>query len=122
MPQDEQGRPLGYIDQDVYDAARAFTGWTVADGRSLGSGASLPDTGAFTYVDQWHDNAHKRILAIELPWNQGPMVHGEKVLDLLAQHPATARTICTKLCQRLVSDTPPQALIDQAVAVWLQYR
>ena len=37
-----QGKPKGYIDQDVYEAARAFTGWTVEDGTGIGGGQNLP--------------------------------------------------------------------------------
>ena len=33
-----KGQPIGYIDQDVYEVARAFTGWTIAE------------TGRFNYV------------------------------------------------------------------------
>jgi uncharacterized protein (DUF1800 family) len=36
------------------------------------------------------------------------------VLDLLAQHPATARHIAFKLAQRFVSDAPPAPLVDRA--------
>ena len=32
-----KGAPVGYIDEDVYEAARAFTGWTVEDGSALDS-------------------------------------------------------------------------------------
>ena len=39
---------------------------------------------------------------------------GEEVLDLLANHPATARFIATKLARRFVSDIPPQPLVDRA--------
>ena len=41
---------------------------------------------------------------------------GEKVLDILAKHPSTARFISTKLVRRFVSDTPPAALVDRAAA------
>ena len=42
------------------------------------------------------------------------------MLDLVAYHPATARYVCTKLCRRLVSDTPSDALINAAVQVWTE--
>ncbi|MFD3165659.1 DUF1800 domain-containing protein [Herpetosiphon sp. NSE202] len=113
VPRDNQGRPIGYIDQDVYEAARAFTGWTVADGVG-----GIPNTGVFHYVDTWNDNAQKIVLANFLNANAGPQVHGKAVLDLVAKHPATIRNICTKLCRRLVSDNPPKSLVDKAVAVW----
>lgn len=113
-----KGKPAGYIDQDVYEAARAFTGWTIEDGAGLGGGQRLPATGRFTYVEGWHDNYQKRVLATDFDPFQPPMADGRKVLDLVAFHPATARFICTKLCRRLVSDKPAEKLIAAAVQVW----
>ena len=41
---------------------------------------------------------------------------GERVLDLLAAHPSTARHIATRLSRRFVGDTPPAALVDRVAA------
>ncbi len=60
------GRPQGYIDQDVYEASRSFTGWSIEDGVGIGGGRRLPMTGKFTYVENWHDNYQKSILARDL--------------------------------------------------------
>ena len=38
---------------------------------------------------------------------------------MLADHPGTARSVCTKLCRRLIADDPPSAVIEAAVAVWI---
>ena len=46
----------------------------------------------------------------------GGIDEGERVLDLLAAHPSTARFIATKLARRFVSDTPPEPLILRAAA------
>ncbi len=112
------GKPAGYIDQDVYEAARALTGWTVEDGSAIDGRRRLPATGRFAYVEAWHDGYQKRVLATEFDAFQPAQADGRKVLDLVAYHPATARFVCTKLVRRLVSDTPPQAAIDHAVAAW----
>lgn len=117
-----KGSPAGYIDQDVYEAARAFTGWTIEDGAGLGGGKTLPATGRFTYVEAWHDNYQKRVLATDFDPFQPPLADGRKVLDLIAAHPATARFVCTKLCRRLVSDTPSDALVTAATQVWTENR
>jgi hypothetical protein len=45
-------------------------------------------------------------------------VEGERVLDLLARHPATARLVATKLARRFVADDPPAALVERAAAVF----
>lgn len=117
VPGAENATAEGYIDEDVYEAARAFTGWTVADGRDRHQ-VSFPSTGEFYYYDQWHDHYQKRILGVEFKSHQDAMADGLKVLDLVARHPGTARYVCTKLCRWLVADNPPEAVIDEAVYVW----
>jgi uncharacterized protein (DUF1800 family) len=89
----------GYTQGDVQEVARAFTGWGI-DQRA----------GAFVFRAGSHDQAAKTILGQRLPASQGKK-DGEDVLDLLARHPSTARFISTKLCRRLVSDTPSEAVI-----------
>jgi uncharacterized protein (DUF1800 family) len=120
VPGAKEGKPIGYIDEDVYEAARAFTGWTIADGTDNGKGGAFPDTGAFHYYEGWHDNYQKRILGVELPPNQPPMADGKKVLDLVAYHPATARHICKKLCQRFIDDTPTEGVIQKAIDIFIK--
>ena len=117
-----QGKPEGYVDQDVYEAARAFTGWTIEDGAYLGPARNLPATGKFVYVETWHDSYQKRVLAQEFDPYQPPLADGKRVLDLVADHPATARYVCGKLCRRLVSDEPDPALLAAAVKVWTDER
>ncbi len=119
VPGATQGKPEGYIDEDVYEAARAFTGWTIENGQRLDGATELPRTGKFIYVDSWHDGYQKRVLATEFAPFAAPMADGRKVLDLTAFHPATARFLCSKLCRRFVSDNPPQSLVDSAAKVWL---
>jgi uncharacterized protein (DUF1800 family) len=118
VPGSLKGKPAGYIDQDVYEAARAFTGWTIEDGATVGPGQVLPRTGKFTYVESWHDSYQKRVLAAEFDPFQAPMTDGRKVLDLVAEHPGTARFVCFKLCRRLVADQPSEKLVAGAAAVW----
>jgi uncharacterized protein (DUF1800 family) len=119
VPGAAQGLAEGYIDQDVYEAARALTGWSFGDGRYISEGDNAPETGAFHYIDRWHDPYQKRILAVEFKANSGPMEDGEKLLDILAQHSGTATFLCTKICRRLLADDPPQSLIEKAKATWL---
>jgi uncharacterized protein (DUF1800 family) len=113
-----QGHPAGYIDQDVYEAARAFTGWTVEDGSNVDNGRKLPSTGQFVYVENWHDGYQKRVLATEFDPFAKPMADGRKVLDLIASHPGTARHMATKLCVRLVGPNPPSSLIERISEAW----
>jgi uncharacterized protein (DUF1800 family) len=112
------GRPEGYIDQDVYEAARAFTGWTFASGQYIAEGSNLPQTGEFTYVDAWHDPYQKRVLAQEFEPYQAAMADGRRVLDMAAFHPATAQYVCKRLCQRFVADQLSPELIKSAAQVF----
>jgi uncharacterized protein (DUF1800 family) len=43
----------------------------------------------------------------------GGQEDAEKVLDILARHPSTARFISTKLAKKFVADDPPPALIER---------
>ncbi len=118
VPGAGEGAPQGYIDEDVYEAARAFTGWTISNGQRLDGATELPRTGKFIYIEGWHDGYQKRVLATEFAPFAAPMADGRKVLDIVAFHPATARFVCLKLCRYFVSDSPPQSLVDSAAKVW----
>jgi len=93
----------GYTQKDVTEVARCFTGWTIKDPR----GGST-----FFYNDRVHDKGEKVVLGVTIPAGGGRN-DGEKVLDIIARHPSTARYISKELAQRFVSDNPPQALIDR---------
>ncbi len=114
------GEPKGYIDQDVYEAARCFTGWTLEDGTNIGAGQSLPKTGKFIYLESWHDNYQKRVLARDFDPYAGPMHDGRRVLDLCAYHSSTARHLMTKLVKRMISDSPPESIISGCVKVFVE--
>jgi uncharacterized protein (DUF1800 family) len=121
VPGAEEGKPSGYIDEDVYEAARAFTGWSIENGQRIDSSTELPRTGKFVYVDAWHDGYQKRVLATEIASFGAAMADGRKVLDLVASHPATAAFLSEKLCRRFVSDTPSKALVESTAKVWTEH-
>jgi hypothetical protein len=116
-----EGKPEGYIDEDVYEAARAFTGWTVADGSSSWGRGDIPNTGEFYYFDGWHDSYQKRILGYEIKSNMPAMHDGKKVLDLLAAHPGTAKHICKKFLMRFMGENFPESLLNKAKATWMKH-
>ena len=120
VPGAKEGKPAGYIDEDVYEAARSFTGWAMADGTGLGGGQALAKTGEFCYVESWHDNYQKRVLANEFQSFAGSMSDGNRVLDLCADHPATAQHLAKKLVTRFVSDQPPPDLVKSTARVFEQ--
>ena len=120
VPGAAEGAAAGYLDMDVYEVARAFTGWSMGDGRWIAEGENAPRMVRFHYVERWHDPYQKRILGREFPPNRAPMADGEAVLDILARHPGTARFVCEKLARRLLSDDPPPGLVDRMAAVFLE--
>ena len=96
----------GYTQKDVTEVARAFTGWTI-DNPRRGAG--------FRFEPRMHDAGGKVVLGHVIKAGGGES-DGERVLDILAAHPSTARFIATKLARRFVGDTPPPALVDRAAA------
>jgi uncharacterized protein (DUF1800 family) len=113
----EDGVAIGYCDNDVYEAARCFTGWRVNNGQSGAPG----NDGTFYYHDAWHDKANKLYMGQYIGAGGAPLADGNKVLDTLAFHPGTARYIAGKLCRRLIGDNPPQSIIDTAANVFFTH-
>ena len=93
----------GYTQKDVTEVARCFTGWTIRQPR---------EGGDFFYNDRVHDKGAKVVLGVTIPAGGGKQ-DGEKVLDILAQHPSTARFISRQLALRFVADDPPPKLIEK---------
>lgn len=116
-----EGKAAGFIDADVYEAARAFTGWTAADGDDQGDNEVFPATGGFHYYDKWHDPYQKRVLGVEIEANQPALADGRKVLDLAAFHPGTAIHLSRKLCRRFVCDEPGDDLVKRIAGVWTEH-
>src|SRR5207249_12079367 len=99
----------GYTQKDVTEVARAFTGWTI----------DRPQTDAhFIFRPMMHDTGEKIVLGHRIAAGGGPG-DGERVIELLTQHPATARFVATKLVRRFVSDTPPPALVARVAGSYL---
>ncbi|MBS2040478.1 DUF1800 domain-containing protein [bacterium] len=111
--------PGNYQDNDVREVARCFTGWGLDDGDDDNlSGGS----GRFMLRPERHDRFNKFILGQYLRSDQDGLREGSLVLERLAQHPATARHVCLKLCRRFVSDDPPEGLVSRAARLFLKQR
>ena len=106
-PKDADGKPLLYVDADVYGATTCFTGWRYSAA-----------TGLFDFDDKAHFPYQKVVLGRLIPEAQG-VKDGNDVLDMLARHPGTARYISRKLCRRLISDNPPERIVEAAAAVFM---
>ncbi|WP_316817093.1 DUF1800 domain-containing protein [Pedobacter nyackensis] len=119
----------GYTQNDVTQAARVLTGWTIAPmGESgYGSGAKkmlekidedalekrgFVRDGDFLFIPARHDNGEKTILGKNFPANRG-YEEGVALLTMLAQHPSTAKFISKKIATRFVNDNPSSVLVDK---------
>jgi uncharacterized protein (DUF1800 family) len=106
------GVDAGYTQADVREAARALTGWTVELRPKQKAFAT------FVFWPQAHDEGEKQIFGLQVPAHGG-QADGERLLDFLARHPATARHLALKLCQKFVSDEPPPELVAQVARTYL---
>jgi len=97
----------GYTQKDVQEVARAFTGWSIEGPRR---------TGQFIFRPRVHDPGEKLVLGHRI--NAGGIRDGEMVIEILANHPSTARFIATKLVTRFVSDNPPESLVSRVAGVY----
>jgi uncharacterized protein (DUF1800 family) len=93
----------GYTQADVTEVARCFTGWTILRPQQGGE---------FVFNKRVHDAGEKTVMGVRIPAGGG-IGDGEKVLDLVAHHPSTARFISTQLAMRFVADDPPASLVDR---------
>jgi hypothetical protein len=74
-----------YTETDVKEAARALTGWTVAQGR-------------FKDDADGHDGGEKSILGRKGRWK------GEDLVKMLLEHPATAGRLAGRLCEQFFGE------------------
>jgi uncharacterized protein (DUF1800 family) len=88
-----------YSEQDIKEAARAFTGWSLD-----------LDTGEFRFRQGMHDYGKKIVLG-------RPVDTGDEVLDVLLAQPATAQYVAARLWREFVSPQPqPDELARVAAA------
>ena len=74
-----------YDERDVQEAARALTGWTVAEG-------------SFREAPADHDDGEKSILGRRGRWDGGDLVR------MLLEHPATATRLAGRVCGLLMGE------------------
>lgn len=123
----------GYTQQDVTQAARVLTGWTVYPISDNAYGSAMKGlvakvgednlaqkgyvrNGDFLFTPNRHDRGEKVVLGHRFAASNDPTVgyqEGVTLLDMLAHQPATAKFISRKLAVRFVSDVPAQSLIDK---------
>lgn len=123
----------GYTQKDVTELARALTGWSVLPMYKDGPGTKILQAanpamlgkrgwiveGDFFFRGDKHDEKEKQILGKTFAANGG-YNEGLQVLEMLANHPSTARFICTKIAARFVADTPSATLVNSMAEVFLK--
>ena len=86
-----------YTEEDVFECARAFTGWTMTD-KVLTPWGHVPWTFVFRAED--HDNGEKTFLGHTGNFN------GEDIIDIILQQPACPQFIMRHLYNFFVADEP----------------
>ena len=116
----------GYTQDDVITLARILTGWGFRrPGQPLLAlrelrGQDLFETNGFFFDSNRHDFSSKVFLGRTL--RSSGIREGEEALDILAEHPSTARHISYELAQYFVSDDPPKSLVDRLSKEFLDSR
>ena len=101
----------GYNEVDVKEVAKCFTGWT------LEPDPSSPDFLRARFVPELHTPGPKFVLAQLIPALPASENAG-RVLDILAQHPSTARFLARKLCARFLTPQPSDDLVERVAEAY----
>jgi len=101
----------GYDQRDVMEVARCLTGWTVRSEQLFGKGR-------VEFRRDWHDDGEKVVLGRRIPAGLGEQ-DLERVLEIVALHPSTARHLATKLCRRFIADQPPADAVGAVADAFL---
>ncbi|MBS1710016.1 MAG: DUF1800 domain-containing protein [Armatimonadetes bacterium] len=98
----------GYTQKDVMEVARCLTGWDEERG-------FLRKKGSFVFRPELHDDGEKTVLGHRIPAGGGES-DGDRVIEIVTSHPATAKFIAQKLCRYFLGDAGPEAEPDVARA------
>ena len=90
-----------YNEQDIKEAARAFTGWSVDR-----------ETGQYLFRPGAHDNGVKSVLG------KSGRFDGDEVLEILLARPHTAAFVTTKLWREFVSPEPDVAEVQRVAHIF----
>lgn len=101
-----------YTEEDISEAARAFTGWTIRRVRANDQNPALRAT--YLFRAGQHDRGQKQVLG-----QTGPL-RGEDVLGILTKEAQTARYITKKMWEWFAYPDPDDALIDRLASDWRQ--
>jgi len=91
----------GYTQQDVMEIARCLTGWTVRE-----RAKSRFAVGKVEFRPDLHDDGPKTLLGTAVSAGLGA-AELDRVIEIVSNHPSTARFIAEKLCRRFIAEDPP---------------
>jgi len=94
------------------EAARCLTGWTVLEKWA---------PGAVEFIPARHDPGEKRVLGQVISAGGGA-ADLDRLLDIVAEHPSTAKHIAAKLCATFVADDPPRELVESVATTFTTTR
>ncbi len=126
------GIPDGYVDNDIFQAAAALAGWTFEGAPGTGAGETDgPTGGEYFFETDWHPNTAQMTClgfgVINIQSTTPRALRGDRVLEMLAYHPGTARHVCRKLVRKFVSEAAadqdtPGSLVHTAADVFFTER
>lgn len=90
----------GYSQKDIQELARCLTGWTIETG-------FLKPYGKLKFDPSLHDDGMKMVLGHRIPAGQQEK-DIDLVLDILVEHPSTARFLAKKLCLYFIGSRSAQ--------------
>ena len=102
----------GFTETDVREVARCLTGWTID------TDSDSPTFLESLFVSEFHANGAKTVLGQTIPAFP-PRQQLNRVIDLLAMHPSTARFISLKMTRWFLREDPPENLVDQVAQTYL---
>lgn len=122
----------GYTQADIVEFAKALTGWTIGNPRTVrlaslrpqGGGAKplasevRQEVGETLFLEQLHEPGGRKVLG--KTYSVAAKNQAAAILDDLAMKPATARHIATKLARHFVADQPPEGAIKKLEVAYLK--
>ncbi len=91
-----------YTERDIQEAARAFSGWHLREGR-------------FWFNDSQHDSSDKTV------FGKTGKFDGQAIINLCLDHPACPRFLAFKLLRTFVVTEPSPAWIDRVAALFTKH-
>jgi uncharacterized protein (DUF1800 family) len=106
------GSDGGYTQTDVAELSRILTGW------------SMSNDGSFRFVRTFHDRNAKTFLGRSFPAmpttasDAQMKAEGDQAIQMLLEHPSTARYVSLQMARWLLAYEPPAAVVDATAAAF----